>query len=256
MGLIVNPYRFAAAGGGGSGTPPTFVGSKATFSTASGSASISLTDLLDSTGATATLLQDDFVIIAFENTSTTGSDIDFTPASGWTEEADLFGNDTQKCNLAVWSKFMGASPDTSVTIPTVGSTLPTSVVVHAFRGVSTSTPRDVPNVTATGINSSLPNPGAITPVTGGTVIYVAAGAGDAGFDGHVFTNPGDLSTTTNHFNSDRHGGATTSSVVGAGFVTWSGSGAFDPAQWTGNAVANSAVSSWCALTMALRPADA
>jgi hypothetical protein len=246
--------RPVTGGGGGSGTPPAFVGSTSATTSSATSITVSLTGLLNSVGGTATLLQNDFVLVAVEGGS--ASDLTFTEGGGtWTKECDLFSTDTNKCNFAVFSKFMGASPDTSITISGLGgSNNGTTVTVHAFRGVKVATPYDVTTVTATGANTGRPDPAAITPVTGGAVIYVAGGGSCGASTGAVFTNPGDLDTGTNSYVSAHRSSASDSTTVGAGFAQLSGSGAFDPAQWGGNLATNSLA--WCALTMALRPADA
>jgi hypothetical protein len=73
---------------------------------------------------------------------------------------------------------MGATPDTSITL--TGGTLSAddagAVVVQVWRGVDPTTPFDVTQTTATGTNSVLCDPPAITPVTPGAVI-VSGGAG-------------------------------------------------------------------------------
>jgi hypothetical protein len=251
MHQVINAYRFGS--GGSSGTAPTFVGSK-TFSFASTSAqSVSLADLKDSSGATATLEENDFVIIAY-NAASGGTNIVFTPPSGWTQECDLFGNDTSKTNFAVWTKFWH-SGDTSVTVPgNAADFSAVTVTIHAFRGVNTSSPYDVASVPITGTNDGHVNAGAITPAHGGALIYVAGAVSPGGSGGTVLSNPGDLHSGTNEFVALYQGSISQSSTTGAGFKVWTlGDGAFDPATWGGGRT-NTACS-WAALTMALRPAD-
>jgi hypothetical protein len=254
IGMFPFPSPLMGQAVAGGGTPATFVGSK-TFTFASTSATAcSLTDLLTNTGTTATLLQNDFVLVVIDTNTPSAPDITFTPPAGWTQECDLYQADTSAVNMAVWSKFMGASPDSSVLIQGANAALQAvCVTVHAFRGVNTTTPRDVANVTAVGQNDGKPNPGAITPVTAGALIYVAGAAAVGGSGvGGVFTNPGDLNSGTNEFASANRSATSQSGVSGAGFVAWNGAGAFDPATWGGGRT-NTACS-WAALTMALRPA--
>jgi hypothetical protein len=195
------------------------------------------------------------VIIAY-NAASSNTNIAFSAPSGWTQECDLFGNDTAKTNFAVWTKFMGGTPDTSVTVPgNAASFSAVTVTIHAFRGVNTSSPYDAASVPVTGINDGHVNAGAITPVHGGTVIYVAGAVAPGGSgSGTILTNPGDLNSGTNEFAASYLSAITQSSTTGAGFKVWTlGDGAFDPATWGGGRT-NTACS-WAALTMALRPAD-
>lgn len=251
--MLVIRIPFPDSTGGGGGTPPTFVGSQQANGANASSITISLANLVDETGATVTLQQNDYVCLAVE----VGSSLDLTfgETSGtWAKECDLLGPDTSKCNFAVFTKKMGATPDTSVTINgfSSASNYSISAVVHAFRGVNTGTPHDVAVVTATGTNTGQPNPPAITPVTSGALIYVAAGASTGASSGAAFTNPGDLDTTTNRFRTQFRSSVGDGSVVGAGMKAWGGSGAFDPAQWGGNRTSTSCA--WCACCIALRPA--
>ena len=226
----------------------SFVGSKtANDLTGPATITVSLTDLKDASNNTAALQDGDLVLIAVTAHGSSG-DVNFTPPAGWTEEADLFGDDTNDVNFYVVSKFMGAVPDASVALPGPGTAgLDASVTIHALRGVSQSNRLDVASVTVTGFNTGRPNPGAITPVTPGAWIYVAGGGYGTTVGGELASS--DLSVATNHFRSI---GFNTNAQVGAGIKTDWTTGAFDPAQFTGGSTASA--SSWAALTMALRPA--
>src|SRR5688500_18415755 len=123
----------------------TFVGSK-TFTApgaAPGTFSVSLTDLKDASGADATLLQNDLLLINYA--AAIEADTAFDPPSGYTEEAELYSDGTGRdTNQAVWRKFMGSSPDASVDIPNSGDAAGgVAGTIHAFRGVHTTTPLDV-----------------------------------------------------------------------------------------------------------------
>jgi hypothetical protein len=69
--------------------------------------------------------------------------------------------------------------------------------------------------------------------------------------GAVYTNPGDLSSTTDHFQTF-NGADTNDATIGVGLKTNWVSGAFDPAAFGGGTGSGS----WAAVTMALRPAPA
>jgi hypothetical protein len=225
----------------------SFVGSK-TFTalgSASGTFSVSLTDLKDTANSNATLLEDDLVIINYV-TSSVGSDVALAAPFGWTEDAELYSNDAVDINLAAWSKVMGATPDTSVDLPNSTSANDGVVgTVFAFRGVKAG---GVSATTATGIDGGQPNPAAVTPTNTGSWVVVLAGAN--GFVGNPLTNPGDLSATTNHFRAVEID-ETIDCVAGCGIKTDWSSGAFDPSQWTGGTT--NADASWAAVTYVLAP---
>ena len=230
----------------------TFVGSK-TFTHAAVSAqSCSLTDLLDSSGASATLQEDDFVLINLNNAST----VDRTQAqllvSGYTAaHTDLYQNDSNDVNQQVQYKFMRTSVDTTVNIPASNATTAgVAVTVHAFRGVCKVNPLDVTSITAGGVNTGVANAGAITPVTAGSWILACGAAAVAA--GAVFTNPSGMSTTTNHFRSATITSTTNDANIGTAIYTGWTSGQYDPAVFGGSTSTNTG--SWSAVTLALRPA--
>jgi hypothetical protein len=229
----------------------SFVGSKTFTHAATSAQSCSLTDLLDSSGASATLLEGDLVIINYG----LGTTVDRTQAqmlaSGYTAiHTDLYQNDSNDANQQVQYKFMGASPDASVSIPASNATTAgCAVTIHAFRGVNPVTPLDVTAVTTGGINTGVANAAAITPQTPGTWILACAVAGVAA--GAVFTNPAGMSGTTNHFRSATITSTTNDCNVGTAIYTGWTSGSYDPAAFGGSTSTNTG--SWTAVTIALRP---
>lgn len=228
-----------------------FLGSKTYTYTSSASQNVSLTDLKDENGSNVTLAEGDYIVVTMERTSTSNlssSTVSPTTGQGYTiAGTDLYANDTYDCNFAVNYKRMGATPDTNVTLPGTGGG-GMSVTIFALRGIHASNPLDVAVTTATGTNSALPNPPSITPVTAGAQITVHGG----GASEEVFTNPGDLDTATNRFRSAGILGATSGmSATGVGIKSDWSSGAFDPATWGGTTSTNR---SWCAMTIAWRPA--
>ena len=161
----------------------------------------------------------------------------------YTRIAGLFANDTNDTNLAVAYKIMGAVPDTLVTV--TASTTGRLVAIYVLRGVDETTPMDVAATTATGTNSRVANPPAITPVTTGAVV-LAIGANayiDATFP--VFTAPGLTDFVSGSFDGPLDG------AIGAGTFAWT-SGAYDPAAFT--IAGTTTADSWAAFTLALRPA--
>lgn len=211
---------------------------------ASGNTTISLTALTG--GIASAAAAGDIVIVTF----VTGSTADRTlliqdPAAvAYTLiGTELYANGTTNdTNLRVAYKFMGTTPDTTVTIgPSGNNADAAAMAVQVWRGVDTTTPFDVTTTTATGTGTGRPNPPAITPVTSGTIIGVVGGA-SAG-TGAVFTAPA-LSNFRTATSAD-----TQDAMVGVGSFAWT-SGAYDPAAYTGGTT--NAADSWAALTYALR----
>lgn len=229
----------------------SFVGSKtyAVAGAASGTHSVSLTDLLDTSGASATLLQNDIVIINYGTGS--ASDRAYAPPTGYTEDQELYSNgSTFDTNQCIWWKVMGATPDTTVDLPASGATTDSlAATIFAFRGVDTSTPLDVASTTATGTGTINANGPSITPSTAGAWIVVC-GAGAAGI-GADLANAANLSSTTNHFRSAWRAGSNDATAATGIKTDWA-SGAFDPDAFGPGAT--NANQSWAAVTLALRPA--
>lgn len=231
----------------------TFVGSKTFIHSAITAQSCSLTDLLDQAGASATLLQDDIVVINYVIGSTVNrTNAQMTP-TGYTAftATDLYQNDNLDANQLVTYKFMGATPDTTVSIPASNATTAgVAVVIHAFRGVNRTTPSDVTPATAGAANTGVADARAITPVTQGAWILACGGA--AVEDGVPFTNPAGMSATTNHFRSVSITTTTTDANAATALLTTWTSGSYNPAVFGGSS--SSSRSSWVATTIALRPA--
>jgi hypothetical protein len=213
-----------------------------------GNVTLTFSNLVDASGAAASLQQNDIIIAAFAHSST--SDAAMTAPSGWTEILEDYGNGTTyDANIIVCYKVMGASPDASVTFTGPGgASFGTIGAAAAFRGVDPTTPLDVSAVGDRGTGTSVPNPPAITPTTSGAW-PVAVGAGSAAA-GAAYTVGTNLSSTTNHFRSLNHA-ETNDIAIGMGFATNWSSGAHDPGAWGGGNV--NAANSWAAITLALRP---
>jgi len=197
------------------------------------------------------VLEGDFVLVGHSMAST-ANQAPLVTQAGFTNLTDLFGDDSVDINLVVAHKRMGSTPDTSVTVNTVGtiSADAHNTVALVFRGVDPTTPFDVTHTTAVGANTGVPNPAAITPVTAGAqIVLIVAGAFTGFAAGSTYTAApsgyGDLVQAI-LTSTSRDG------MIGAARKAWSGSGADDPGTFaTLNA---SASSSWAAYTIALRPA--
>lgn len=155
---------------------------------------------------------------------------------------------TQDVSMDVSRKVMGATPDTSFTLPSTGNTADAQrYTVQVFRSLDPTTQLDVAAVSATGSGTGRPNPGAITPATTGAYILICA-AGGAG-TGAAYTAPANY--TTNFLTGTT--ADTNDVMIGSGYRAWAG-GAEDPAAYTGGTT--NATDSWAAYTIALRPAPA
>lgn len=240
MSMIINPYRFAAASGG----PPTYVGGNANGFIDGGGGSLSLTSLTGGIGSAAQI--GDIVILAV------GYGVQSLRDGGipgsYTSVANLSSDDSFDCRLKVGYKIL-TSADTSVSITGTGNVTDASgAAVHVWRNINATTPMDVTATTATGINAAQPDPPAITPVTAGAIIIVVGAAGGgtlALFSGPAMT--GGLSYLEEGWGAD----TTDGHVAMYAKTNWS-SGAFNPAAFSGGGGAGT--SSWCACTLALRPA--
>ena len=221
-----------------------FVGSRSVASTSTSNFTVSLTGL---TGGLATApVQGDFVLVVRSWAAGSAADRSMTTSSaGWTELVELYSNDTFSTNLAIYYKFMGAIPDTGITLNAHTTGDSSAIAVYVFRNVDLTTPFDVTQTTVTQTNTGIPNPPAITPTTTNSIIVVAAGSAH---------NDGTDTYTANYLTSFRTqgGNSTNDSTVGIGYLTWT-SGAYDPAAWTFTAGGTTSNYSTASVTMALRP---
>lgn len=227
-------------------TPIQYVGGTTAQITGSTSTttSISLTAL---TGGMDTQPREGDVVIVYYGTGSTVDRAIGVTTAGYTEIVELYSNDNLDTNLSVSYKAMSSTPDTSVVVSGTGNNADSgSVVIKVFRNVDLGNILDVTSTTATGIDSVLCNPPAITPVTVGAVI-VSGGSG-AHTQGVQTFSSSDLVNFSSVGGPDN----TTDSTTGMGFYNWI-SGAVDPAAFTFSTT-NSVNFSWAAVTLALRPA--
>ncbi len=153
---------------------------------------------------------------------------------------------TADTSMNVSYKFMGGTPDTTVTIPgTTNNAWGEAYCIQVFRGVDSDTPMDVAAVSDGGTGTGRPNPSSINPVTAGVAVVICGG-GAAG-TGANYTAPANY--TTDFLTAN--GADTTDAMVGCGY-NLSPSDPEDPAVYTGGTTG--ANDSWCSYTIALRPA--
>lgn len=150
---------------------PVFVGGGSVTAT-----SIATTNTINfptlSGGVSTAPIAGDVVFVSFSASRTS----DIALSSTWTEISDLYANDTEDTNLAVYYKTMGETPDTNIVITSSASTTEASTIAifHVWRNLDATTPIDVTSVTTIGSNSAVPVFSSITPVTENSVILVIA----------------------------------------------------------------------------------
>jgi hypothetical protein len=170
----------------------------------------------------------------------------YTP-DGYNLISQLYANDTRDASFSLMWKIMGETPDTIINVRGAQSNYYGSgTVVQVWRNVDQTNPLDVAPVTATGINASTPNPPVITPVTPGAVVLTAVAA-TAGSGGTTLTPPAGTENHTALKCTDSG-----SITIGVASLSWE-SGEVDLPAWAASASTTS--DSWCAFTLALRPAS-
>lgn len=194
------------------------------------------------------IAENDVVLLGImQAASTANQDISASGniSGAYSEQADLYSDDTLDTNLGVYLKKQGASVDTSITVSGLSASALYAYRVLVYRGVDTTTQIDVATTTATGINSDLANASSITPVTSGAKIVAFMAAAQQ--SSTAWTAPSNL----NNFTQQTDGaGAAPFGRIASGDADWT-SGAFDPnAVGGGN---NHSAESWAAATLALRP---
>lgn len=244
MTMILNPYRFSPGGGGGPSTG--WIGWKGFSHESASPQTVSLTDLVDADDNPISLEENDIVVVTFANAVTDSTQAAMTPTGYTAAHADLFANDSNDTSFLVSYKVMGSTPDTDVEIPATASAWCVVSHIMVLRGIDTSNPLDVAATTATGGNSGLPNPPSITPVTTGAVITCHGAS--MGNSASAFTAPAQLENFRSPFRTTSGKGNV---MVGVGSADWGG-GAFDADAFSGGYTAGT--SSWCASTIAWRPA--
>lgn len=201
---------------------------------------ISLADV-ELGGEVVTLENGDLVIVAYSaNNNNSFFNIQMISA-GWIERCDIDFSNTFESKMAVYTKVMGAVPDSSFTVGPTGSGADAGeVAVSVHRGVNPNTPLDVAVVTGGNLGTK-PNPTALTPLTPGAYLVIAA---HSCVQSNAWTVMGDLGNLV----IGTHSGGT----IGIGSKLWPG-GAYDCAAFTGGVGSlPTAASTYC--VMALRPA--
>lgn len=238
--------KLLSAAGAGGGFSIEYVGGRTdAFSGTITTRDISLTSLTG--GLASSPATDDLVLVYYGVASGDNRNPDLE-VIGYTEVADRYISDTYDANLAVAYKFMGGTPDTTVTVSATGDGRDAgTVAIQVWRGVAQTGTFDVPSLGGGSTNSVLPLMGTIEPVTENSVIVV--GAAGAHTQGAATYSSSDLDNFMSVGSND-----TNDATIGLGYHRWS-SGGFTPAPFTFSG-GNSTSFSSAAYIAALRPAEA
>lgn len=133
------------------------------------------------------LAQDDVVVLVAGHGGTSS----WAP-SGYTNLATVTGTDTYSCIADVYYKVMGATPDTTVSIPSSGNAQYTGeCYIFVFRGLDTANIFDVTATTGSLSNGFSITPPSITPVTSGATVInitVAQESTSIGFPTNLYAD--------------------------------------------------------------------
>lgn len=179
-----------------------------------------------------------------------GSNVHRSPGvatTGFTKVASLYASSNSfDCNLTLSWKVMGASPNTTVVTSPSGSTADgLAGAIHVWRNTDVNSPFET-FTTSLAAGTGRPTPPSIVPVSSGTVIICAGGAG-AG-TGAVFT-----ATSMQNFRSVV-GADNLDAMVGLGSYIWPGVNTATFNQWTGGTTGVN--DAWAAIALALKPQTA
>lgn len=223
------------------GLPLEFVGGTAvSSSTSTATPSFSLTSLTGGLASAPSIGDIVIACIAFKDTA--DRNIQCT-TSGYTEVADLFANSSNDSHLGVYRKVL-TEADTSVAFQLeVART--SRFAVHVWRNIN-PTPLDATTTVVASNSSGVPNAPSITTVTDNAIV-IAVGAA-AGASGSTLSNLTVPSGMENFFQVT----ASTNSCIGIASIARPSAGAYNPPAFGGGN--NQSINSFCAVTLALRPA--
>jgi hypothetical protein len=241
-----------------------FVGSKSGGYSSTATQSISLTDLLGIGGTSLTVRQGDLVIIGITHSMATTASrtlAQLTPvdpgAASYSSPiaASVQANDNNAVSIGLFYKFMGATPDATVTLPVcAASTNAIAYTIEIWRGVDQTTPfAGVAVVSASGANTGLADPPSVSTPASPKGCVVGGYFGAAVAAASVFANAGatPYDTATNMFSSGVQNTATNRAVSGMGFKRGLAISTAFNAAITGSTTTNTG--SWAALAFVLKP---
>lgn len=195
------------------------------------------------TDATITLpvgtAADDVVYVAFMCAGTADANLAMI-TSGYTELVDRYENDNTDTNFGVFRKIMGGTPDSSAQVNTPAANS-ACAVCHVWTGADTTTPEDAATTQAGATNGGTPDPPSIVTVTANAVVLAIGGSSE----GDAVTNaPTGYGNLIDIQGTDRN--CMMSSKLVASPTTE------DPGTYAD--ITGTGADSWCAATVAIRPA--
>lgn len=188
-------------------------------------------------------LQQGDLVIVIAMTRNSTNDIWSEGGGTWTKIADLLSTDTRSTNFAAFYKFMGSSPDTTVTISQDGAAAGMAAIAAAYRG-NNATVLDATTVTATGINSSDADPPAIVTQTNKAWVVAAGAASNSGTPS--------LTAPSGYTNATLYDIGVTNGLLFLASREMATAGSENPGAFTSST--SSLSDSWCAASIAIRPA--
>jgi len=234
---------------------PRYVGGASSYEAATtytepGQISVSLTSLTG--GLASSPSAGDLVVIVIGSCGTQVADYDvIMTTSGYTERVELFASDTVKTNFGVFTKFMGATPDTTAVGASGFNSQFRVMLAQVWRGVNATTPMDVTLTSTTGTDGATVDAPSITPATPKSVVLAIGSAADVLTASNALSALTVPSGMTNFVGQDCFYNAFRVESAGIASVEWTG-GAYNPAAFGGGSTYTGA--SWAAATLALRPA--
>lgn len=213
-------------------------------------------DLTSLTGGVGTAPEEgDYVIVLFGacEEGTSPADIDI---SGYTTEFSQYNSTDSviKRRTKLLYKKMGSTPDTEISTSAQSNSSVEdcrSLSVMVFRGVNPTTPFDVTAETYSEVDTLIPDPPSITPITSGAVILIGVCGVNRSSISTQYYSSTELEAVISR-GSTRPSSGWGAVITALGYISHT-SGAFDPntLDYSGTYDSNSAIMS---LTTALRPA--
>ena len=221
-------------------TAPTFVGSVFNgYVGDTGTSTLTLSTLTG--GSSSSPAEGDLAVLAI---AIMRNDVITVTSAGWTLVTQIFEADTYNSKIAVFYKFMGETPDTSVVFSGSGTTSEgQAAAAYFFRGVGSNI-FDATAIANNVGNTVIPDPLAITTNTANSLILVF-GAGAHAQNNAEYTSGGGL----DNFDSIT-GNDTDDITLGGGTHLMTTAGTYDPAAWSFSNIDSSGYSN-VTVTMAL-----
>lgn len=194
----------------------------------------------------AGILPGDMVIVALMIGARTDVAMSMNTA-GYTKVTELYANDTEDTNLAVFWKIMGQTPDTVAVANKVASTSGYSTVVsaHVWRGAASIGAY----AQASGIDTNLGTYPSITPGADGIVVAIGGAVGGTIYESNVsgFALPAGSGLENHEYKY--HLGSNYNSAVLSVASRQGLTGPVSLGTWTG--LANAATYSWASVVLSL-----